>query len=467
MKDNAINFFNSLIYTEETIINKKVINKQEFLHRLTTIDLNKIFIPANFFTTLWDEMLSSKEFYKNYNNSVIVNFLKYSQEMGINLVYNGYHLKSLLLNIVIPFCKKTLPFLLVANLKMMSANKNGWNSNGYKMFIHELKHRINIFELKNIYLYLTNIFIKYKDNIEIYTPYLLFTHYLEIYLRPSDLSFVKDINKEHIKLNFNESKINEYISLNIDSLKNILVILNETYKFYIDKNRSNNEVIKEYMKNLTPYIYDKKNNVFLTIDQFKEINKRQKNMEISKFNEEIQKKAKEIDELCSSKNSDLFQEQEIQEQKESKIKYLYKKYITKDYVIEPKSKYDKKYSKKDEYEEPVQYEKLVRPKEKVSFDYSEEEKIILGIIPKTYDFSFDERYYQNVIESNENIVLENNDLNQDSNYFDENGNYHITYFDENGYAKYGYYDRENNYYELVNYDENNEPIYQLIKQQKK
>ena len=83
------------------------------LYRFSQIDFNNIYIDSSLLVKLDSGIFNSNEFNINYNDSVYASFFDYANKLNIPLIYNGYHLKNILLNIAYNFSKCSIPFDMV------------------------------------------------------------------------------------------------------------------------------------------------------------------------------------------------------------------------------------------------------------------------------------------------------------------------------------------------------------------
>ncbi|VEU61657.1 Uncharacterised protein [Mycoplasmopsis fermentans] len=87
--EKVLNGLDWLIYSEDYIENKIYLNKNELLYRFSQINFDNIYIDSLNLLKVDGNLLNSKEFNINYNESVYSLFFDYASKINIPLYIMG------------------------------------------------------------------------------------------------------------------------------------------------------------------------------------------------------------------------------------------------------------------------------------------------------------------------------------------------------------------------------------------
>lgn len=262
--EKILNSLDLIIYGDDLIENKIYLNKNELLYRFSQINFDQIYVDSIFFIKINNIFFNSKEFNVNYNDSVYASFFEYANKLNIPLIYNGYHLKSLLLNIAYNFSKCSIPFNMVFSLEKWNQTNKLQNIDSYHIFKYQKFTSFKLMQFNNFFSSFKSLFDEFKDYNEYYVLFRLFMHYCQLYLNSKDVSFLFEN-----KLNFYLIKhkiASKYLDLNFYTIKlfvhHVLLIINRL----IDENKKIPKTKFEEFVNsfntLNVYSFDNKNNEY-------------------------------------------------------------------------------------------------------------------------------------------------------------------------------------------------------------
>ncbi|WPL38345.1 hypothetical protein [Malacoplasma iowae] len=169
--EKVLNGLDWLIYSEDYIENKIYLNKNELLYRFSQINFDNIYIDSLNLLKVDGNLLNSKEFNINYNESVYSLFFDYASKINIPFIYNGYHLKNILLNIAYNFSKCSIPFEMVFKIEKWCQINREENVEAFNNYQNQKSISFNSMEF-NSFLILLKICLNNLKMILIITFYL-------------------------------------------------------------------------------------------------------------------------------------------------------------------------------------------------------------------------------------------------------------------------------------------------------
>ena len=248
--------FNIHLYTNEVVKNPQMVNTHELRSQFEKIDFNNMYIDLKTLLTT-NLVVDWSEFYENFNQSVLFEFLFFISEMNVKFIYNGYSLKMLLLKIVNDFCKRSFPaktFKLLWNWKTNQLDVNLALKNEY---FYQKNYEIDIVEFADLFSKVANVCLKNIENdLNLNLAYRCFYHYFQLIIPNKDFNFIVNKNKFVIRFNYTK-KINKSVFLNIDILSQMFSFINQEFGNFSLLNRHNNKSdfkqlyeVEKYMQNL-------------------------------------------------------------------------------------------------------------------------------------------------------------------------------------------------------------------------
>lgn len=227
--EKILNGLDWIIYSDDFIDNKIYLNKNELLYRFSQMDFNNIYIDSSLLVKLDSGIFNSNEFNINYNDSVYASFFDYANKLNIPLIYNGYHLKNILLNIAYNFSKCSIPFDMVFKVEKWSQANKTENDEAAENFAYQKFSSFKLLQFNYFFNSFRNLFDELKNNPNYYILFRVFVHYCQLYLDLKDMLFLLNNKGNH---NLIKHQIaSKYLNLNFYTIKlfvhHALFIINE------------------------------------------------------------------------------------------------------------------------------------------------------------------------------------------------------------------------------------------------
>lgn len=184
-------FFDKYLFADKQIKNLKVLNYDELLNQFSYIDFNNIYIdPDTLINT--DLLFCWEEFYDNIKESLIFSYLNFVDNSPVQFIYNGYHLKTLLLFIFKHFSKKRIPFKTLFNLKEWSKKQLVLNVSLKNGLVEHKNNPVSIEKFVNIFNNINYIFKDFEDNKELELTYLYFYNYYQMIIGTKEFLYINN-----------------------------------------------------------------------------------------------------------------------------------------------------------------------------------------------------------------------------------------------------------------------------------
>lgn len=240
-------FFDKGVFVDRNKKNLIMINYEELLNQFSYIDFNNIYIDADTLINT-NSLFCWEEFYSNINESLIFEYLNFVDNCPIQIIYTGYHLKVLLLNIFKHFSKKRIPFKTLFNLKEWTKKQLVLNVSLKNEFKQHQIDTITISQFANIFNNFKFIFNEYLNNKELELSYSYFYNYYQMLINTKDFLYI--INPDQFDVRYQLTKqINKTININFQILAMFGNLLLESFMKNKQKNKFNNHKSKKIWDN--------------------------------------------------------------------------------------------------------------------------------------------------------------------------------------------------------------------------
>lgn len=223
-------YFDTFLFTEETIKNPQILNTNELLSQFSYIDFDNIYIDVNTILNT-DLLITWEEFYDNIQSSIMFDFFRFIDQFNIQFIYNGYILKSVLFYIFKNFSKKGIPFKTMRKLREWKSNQLDLNLDFSNEFVKHHFNTIDIDDLTNIYQDLKSVYSNYSYDYSIDVFFRYFHHYFQTVLSNRDFLYITRPNDFVIRYNLTK-KINRTVNINVSILSTITTMLTTEYLNY-------------------------------------------------------------------------------------------------------------------------------------------------------------------------------------------------------------------------------------------
>lgn len=251
--------FNIYLFKKENHKNFQFLNHHEILNQFSYIDFENMYVNIDMLIGT-NKIFDWTEFNPNIQDSVMFDFFNKIKKYDLNMIYNGYILKSILYLLLKNYSIKSIPFQTIYNIRTWKDQQRNININlGYEL----QKQKVNVVDINKLAYVFCEIATLYSElyyEMKIDILYRIIYHYFQVILDNNDFNYILDQKKFFVRFECTK-KINKTIHIKNKIVYDLFSSFLYEYKLVSkDYNYKHKNERLNFLENLIEetFVFDKK-----------------------------------------------------------------------------------------------------------------------------------------------------------------------------------------------------------------